>query len=264
MSSEGYAIKVTGIEEERSVHNKETDKVVTVKTTEKDLEEFFGFCGTIKSIHYEQKKGEARIVFEKHAAAQTSLMLEDGTLKDSVTPLHIQAEFKDESAEASTSHSGGHDTPIDQTEKPKAAIVAEYLANAYVLKDHILERAIRIDKQQGISARFLSYLKSADSIVGSKVLGPDQTVSEKVTSTVSNVATTATAQAKKIDEQRGISTVTQEYFSKALASPWGRKVFDFYSTTTKQVQDIHEEANRIREHKKSTTIVEEKAEVLTT
>jgi hypothetical protein len=61
MSSEGYAIKVTGIDH---------------STTEFHLKEFFTFCGTIKHIQYEKEKKEARIVFEKHSAAKTAVMLD--------------------------------------------------------------------------------------------------------------------------------------------------------------------------------------------
>ena len=43
-----------------------------------------------------------------------------------------------------------------------------------------------------------------------------------------------------------------QYYSKALASPFGQKVKAFYTTTSKQVLDIHEEARRIHEtHKAS-------------
>lgn len=92
------------------------------------------------------------------------------------------------------------DHPIDQTDKPRAGIAAEYLAKGYVLSDQILQRAIDLDQKQGISTRFLNYLKHFDTTVGQKVFkpesegGPHPTVSGKVTSTV-----------KSLDEQRGIS-----------------------------------------------------------
>jgi hypothetical protein len=37
-----------------------------------------------------------------------------------------------------------------------------------------------------------------------------------------------------------------QYYSKALSSAYGQKVRDFYTTTSKQVFDIHEEALRIK------------------
>lgn len=36
-----------------------------------------------------------------------------------------------------------------------------------------------------------------------------------------------------------------KYYTKAFSSPLGQKVRDFYTTTSKQVLDIHEEASRI-------------------
>ncbi len=43
-----------------------------------------------------------------------------------------------------------------------------------------------------------------------------------------------------------------QYYSKALSSPFGQKVKAFYTTTSKQVLDIHDEARRIHEtHKAS-------------
>jgi LPS O-antigen subunit length determinant protein (WzzB/FepE family) len=40
-----------------------------------------------------------------------------------------------------------------------------------------------------------------------------------------------------------------QYYAKALASPIGQKVYAFYTSTQKQVLDIHEEAKRIKEEK---------------
>jgi hypothetical protein len=39
--------------------------------------------------------------------------------------------------------------------------------------------------------------------------------------------------------------ISFQYYSKALESPFGQKVRAFYTTTSKQVLDIHEEAKRI-------------------
>lgn len=42
-----------------------------------------------------------------------------------------------------------------------------------------------------------------------------------------------------------------QYYSKALAHPLGQRVFAFYTSTSKQVLDIHEEARRIAEQQKA-------------
>lgn len=57
--------------------------------------------------------------------------------------------------------------------------------------------------EKGISKRFLNYFQSLDSSIGAKALGPDQTISGKVTSTIQ----TATQHARTVDEQKGYSKV---------------------------------------------------------
>lgn len=42
-----------------------------------------------------------------------------------------------------------------------------------------------------------------------------------------------------------------QYYTKAISSPFGQKVHAFYTTTSKQVLDIHEEARRIAEAHKA-------------
>lgn len=108
-------------------------------------------------------------------------------------------------------------------------------------------------------------MQSLDTSVGSRALGPDQTISSKVQSTISAAA----QQAKAVDEQKGITKTAGDvsnflsrllirrvnplllqYYTRALSSPFGQKVREFYTTTSKQVLDIHEEASRISsEHK---------------
>lgn len=45
-------------------------------------------------------------------------------------------------------------------------VAAEYLARGYTLSDQILQRAIEIDNEKGISTHFLSYIQSLDSTLG--------------------------------------------------------------------------------------------------
>ena len=47
-----------------------------------------------------------------------------------------------------------------------------------------------------------------------------------------------------------ICLISIKYYSKAIASPLGQKVRDFYTSTSKQVIDIHEEARRIASQEK--------------
>jgi hypothetical protein len=101
--------------------------------------------------------------------------------------------------------------PIDV---PHPIYSAEYLAKGYHLSDSILQRtsslylfchspisliavnsngnnrpvgAIEIDQKQGISTRFLEYIKTLDHTVGSKAIGPHQTVSGKLQETITHL-----------------------------------------------------------------------------
>lgn len=128
-------------------------------------------------------------------------------------------------------------------------------------------KTISTDKH-GISKRFLNYFHSLDKATGTRAIGPDQTISGKVQETLSQ----ATAQVKSVDEQKGYTKVAHEvcilylrhdmtlplsitmwkqYYSKAIASPFGGQVLSFYTSTSKQILDIHAEARRIADQRKA-------------
>ncbi|KAH9891953.1 hypothetical protein C8Q73DRAFT_837499 [Cubamyces lactineus] len=214
-------------------------------TTEQHLTDFFTFCGKITSVEYDREKHTATIHFEKPSAAKTALMLNGGTLDGAHLTITSDQEHHDKDDGAA--HHEGH---IEQADKPRAGIAAEYLARGYTLSDQVLQRAIELDKQHGISNRFLSYIQSLDTTLGQKALGPEKTISGKVQETLAS----ATQQAKAVDEQKGITKTASDYYARALSSPFGQKVKAFYTSTSKQVLDIHEEARRIAEaHKQSSS-----------
>ena len=47
------------------------------------------------------------------------------------------------------------------------------------------------------------------------------------------------------------ATIGTHYYKSALASVFGSKVHSFYTSTSKQVLEVHEEATRIKESKKA-------------
>jgi RNA recognition motif-containing protein len=205
-------------------------------TTEAELHNFFTFCGKITHIdfHEDGKPKFAVVHFEKPSAAKTAVMLNGGILDGVPLTVESEVEHKDEDGE-------DHTTPIEQTDKPRAGIAAEYLSRGYKLSDAVLQRAIEIDNKQGISKRFLNYITSLDSSIGARALGPDRTISGKVQSTFSS----ATQQARSVDEQKGFSKTANDFYTKAFSSPFGQKVREFYTSTSKQIVDIHEEARRM-------------------
>ncbi|KJA21141.1 hypothetical protein HYPSUDRAFT_55611 [Hypholoma sublateritium FD-334 SS-4] len=207
---------------------------ISSSTKTAQLHDFF----TISTIEYKEGSSTATISFEKPNAAKTALMLNGGALDGSTLSVTSDVEHQDVD----------HNTPgvFEQSDKPRAGIAAEYIAKGYVLSDHILQQAIEIDNKQGISKRFLDFFRGVDKSVGEKALGPDQTVSQKLQATVGNAA----QRARAVDEERGFSKTAQDYYQRAISSPFGQKVQLFYTDTSKQVKDIHEEARRIADAEK--------------
>lgn len=125
---------------------------------------------------------------------------------------------------------------IEQEDKPRSRIVAEYLAHGYVISDQAIQKAISLDQKHGFSNRFTAALSTFDN------------------------TTKATDRAKEIDEKYKITDQAQNhwrgltsYFEKALDTPTGQKVRDFYLQTDKQVRDIHNEARRLADLKAGKT-----------
>jgi len=237
MSAPGYTINVSGLAPE---------------TTTEKLHDFFSFCGKLLSV---KKEGStAEITFEKLSAMRTSLMLNGGTLDGAHLEVTSAADSEPKTASVlptgvtgSAPIGAGITEPLSQEDKPKAAIVAEYIAHGYVLGDNIIERFIEFDQKQGISSRFLNFFNSIDHTVGSKLVGENHTVSEKI----NEQATFVVNKTKEVDQNRGVSARFNAYFNKALDTTVGQKVHRFYTDTSKQVLDVHEEARRIADVKKA-------------
>jgi len=213
---------------------------------EAQLNDFFTLCGKIASIQYSEKYHKAMIAFEDRNAAETALMLDGGQLNG------VTLNVTSDDIHPAEDRAGPQEDSCGQSDKPRAGIAAEYLAKGYILSDSILERAIDMDNKKGISKRFLSYFHNLDKSVGERTLGPDQTISGKLQSTVDKAA----QQARTIDQEKGYFKTLHDYYLKAIMSPLGQNVREFYTDTSKQVRDIHEEARRIADHEKNEKLSE--------
>ena len=127
-------------------------------------------------------------------------------------------------AKGDESHNDQDD--IAQEDKPRSRIVAEYLAHGYVLTDSALQRAIALDNKHGVSTRFTSALSNFDSKFK------------------------ATDRARGLDTSYGISEKggrawagLSSYYEKAMGTPTGQRIAEFYTQTNRQVQDIHTVCN---------------------
>lgn len=178
-----------------------------------------------------------------YSAAKTALLLDNTQLNSSA--VHVEAAHnlddivgggeKDVgAAEGGLSKDG--EPVLEQEDKPRSRIVAEYLAHGYVISDHAIQRAIALDKKHGISTRFTTALHNFDKKYGAtdRAKGLDQSYK------ISDRAATG---------WRGLHS----YFEKALETPSGQKLCDFYVKTDKQVRDIHNEARRLADLKSGKT-----------
>lgn len=172
-------------------------------------------------------------------AAKTALLLDQTQLGGSA--VHVQAAQTlddiagSQAASAAEARDENHHE-IAQEDKPKSRIFAEYLAHGYALSDNAIQKAISLDQKHGFSSRFTSALSNFDQKYK------------------------ATDRARGIDENYKISDKAatgwhglHSYFEKALGTPSGQKLRDFYVQTDKQVRDIHTEARRLADLKSGKT-----------
>ncbi|KAJ4424413.1 Protein vip1 [Gnomoniopsis sp. IMI 355080] len=216
-----------------------TVKNISPQTEDKEIRDFFSFCGKITSLDVktEGETKSATVTFEKDTAAKTALLLNNTQLGAS----HISVTSD---AGLTADESSGHDSvptantdrdsdDITQEEKPRSRIIAEYLAHGYVVGDAAITRAIELDNQHGVTSRFFNKLTELDGKYH------------------------ATDRAKTMDQSYGVTTKASSlfsglnsYFEKATNTPTGKKLVDFYNQGQKQLQDVHNEARRLAELKK--------------
>lgn len=173
----------------------------------------------------------ADVTFEKQTAMKTALLLNNTQLG----PKHISVTSSSADAEDDAHVAKGErdSDEITQEEKPRARILAEYLAHGYVVGDATIQRAIELDTKHGVTSRFFATLQGLDS------------------------KTHATDRAKATDQSYGITqransllTGLSSYFEKATNTPTGQKIAQFYTDGSRQVQEVHAEARRLADLKK--------------
>jgi len=207
---------------------------ISAQTGEKEVKDFFSFCGKISKIDITSKGDtkDATVVFEKETAAKTALLLDNTQL--GATQVKVTSDTVGSADDNHYTTNAERDTDeITQEEKPRSRIIAEYLAHGYVIGDHAVQRAIDLDQKHGVSNKFLQTLQSIDQKYS------------------------ATQKAKSLDQSYGVSQKANEFFSglnsfmeKAAGTPTGQKVANFYTQSSRQVQDIHAEARRLAHIKK--------------
>ncbi|KKY27209.1 putative actin cytoskeleton protein [Phaeomoniella chlamydospora] len=199
-------------------------------TSEKEVRDFFSFCGKITSLELKPEAADApksaTVTFEKETAAKTALLLDNTQLGPSQVHVTSSGTATSETPSATGAASGNDE--ISQEDKPRSRILAEYLAHGYAISDNAISKAIALDQQHGFSSRFTSTLGAFD---------------EKYQ---------ASAKAKQIDEKYSLSEKANQgwlglnsYFEKAIGTKTGAKLHSFYLESSKQVQEVHNEARRL-------------------
>lgn len=207
-------------------------KNISSSTSEKEVRDFFSFCGKIQSLSVTKESGDAAssqsatVTFEKETAAKTALLLDNTQLGPA--QVHVSSAASLDQAAGGKTAGSADEQDIPQEEKPRARVAAEMLAQGYVLTDSAIQRAIALDQQHGISNRFTSALTQFDSRYK------------------------ATERVQAVDQKYGISARANEgwkglnsYFEMAAGTPTGQRLRAFYDQGQKQVIDVHNEAKHL-------------------
>lgn len=170
----------------------------------------------------------ATVNFEKETAARTALLLDNTQLGPSQVNVTSAASLDQMAGSKSAGHSEDTGDDIAQEDKPRARILAEYLAHGYVMSDKAIERALALDQQHGVSNRFTTALQQFDGKYH------------------------ATEKAQAVDQKYGLSAKANQgwrglssYFDQAASTPTGQRIRAFYEQGSKQVLDVHNEARHL-------------------
>jgi len=203
-------------------------KGISAQTPEKEVRDFFSFCGKIANLDLttEGESQSATVTFEKETAAKTALLLDNTQLGPS--QVHVTASSSGPTSSTTRETESENEHEVAQEDKPRSRILAEYLAHGYVISDKVIERGLALDQQHGISNKFTTALKNFDE----KYKATDKT--------------------RSIDQQYGVTNRAigawaglNSYFDKAINTPNGQKLRDFYVQSSKQVLDVHNEARHL-------------------
>ncbi|RCI06423.1 hypothetical protein CU098_012417 [Rhizopus stolonifer] len=200
-------------------------KRISLQSSEKTVKEFFLFCGNILEFEMIKDSNDpqhqmALIHFERESAAKTATLLSHALIDE----CHIVATPYVEYPEQET-----------QDTKPKTHIIAEILANGYILQDQVVAKGLEYDHKYNLSSRFTSYLNTLTSNM--KHIDAKYRIWNK---------------ACDIEHKYKIHETVQSTAQLALQSSTGQKVEKMATQTLAQIAAVHYEAKKIQ-HEKITT-----------
>ncbi|KAL9557654.1 hypothetical protein MBANPS3_001268 [Mucor bainieri] len=230
-------------------------KNISAQSSEKTVKEFFLFCGKISEFELTMDDDEihqvALIHFERESAAKTATLLSNALIDD----CHIVAtpyfESTAATASATTAAPAAEDKDVAENDanttaqeaKAKSRIVAEMLANGYILQDQVVAKGLEYDSKYSLSSRLTSYFTTLTSNV--KQIDEKYRIWDKAVEIDNKF---------KIQEKvQNAAQTAQTTASAALQSPTGQKVERIASQTFAQIAAVHFEAKKIQKEKGTTT-----------
>ena len=169
-------------------------------------------------------------VAENTSAENTSA---ENTSAENKSAENTSAEKSDASNMADRNGPNGYQ--FSQSEKPRTRILAEYLACGYHISDQIIEKGIEFDKSNGISAAFQGALRNFDQ--NFTAWDNKHHVTER--------ARYADEMHHFLDHAKHAWNTIESYFEKALGTPKGLRLRQFYEDGSKDVRDVHNEARHL-------------------
>ncbi|KAI9306333.1 hypothetical protein BJ944DRAFT_263724 [Cunninghamella echinulata] len=208
---------------------------ISLGSTDATVKEFFLFCGKIKEFELQIDETEssqvALIHFERESAARTASLLSNALLDEQhITAVPYYSDYFSFDDKASDDGS-----EASQESKPKTRIVAEILANGYILQDQIVAKGLQYDQKYHFSTTLSSYLNVLQSNV--KHFDDKYRIWDR---------------AVEIDQKYKLQEKMQFAVSKAqeaLNTPTGQKVHGLASQTMNHIATVHYEAKRIQNDK---------------
>lgn len=229
---------------------------IPTQVTPAKVREFFSFCGKITDLVELENDGKVKkyeVIFQSPKAVSTALLLNDAELDNTFIRVDEVKEITDGgNASATTGGATGATTTttggssgdailtgdktyddVDQEDKPKYAILAQLLADGYVVSDSIIERGAEFDKKNGISEKFNNFIKGLDEKYVHSA-DPNSAVNQQI---------------EKATDSYNKSSL-KKYFDDAADSALGRRIVQYYKNFSNDVKDVHAEAVRLAKIKK--------------
>lgn len=244
--------------------------------TDSKIEEFFSFCGKIKSIKQidsnndSNKTKEIQVEFYNSSAVSTALLLNGAELEGGVVSVKslndsdtkeisntdtAKSDLQDSTLSSSTSSSAAPGTSpsppltdIAQEHKPKSTILAEYLAQGYVLSDNLIDKAVKFDQKNGISKNFTNFLTGLDKKY--HIQEKNQEINTQANSTFTDLYNKANTNFNLENRLNNSRSTLDSYYDKFKHDKIGSKIHQFYTDVATDAKQVHEEAKRLADAKK--------------